>query len=107
VVIKTSCELILISKMQKGSGLGRNYFIKLFVKGSLIEIYSKTMAWAARFGFPGSQARPKPLWGHDFGLAWLGPQPEAMHITSDMSIWDRKQQISKPKGSSASSLTTV
>ena len=30
----------------------------------------RAMAWADSFGFPGSQGRPKPWLGHDFGLAW-------------------------------------
>ena len=35
-------------------------------------ICNKALAWANGFGFPESQAGPKPYSGRDFGPAWLG-----------------------------------
>jgi hypothetical protein len=36
------------------------------------KICNKAAAWANGFGFPKTQAWPKPLPGRDFGLAWPG-----------------------------------
>jgi hypothetical protein len=57
-----------------------NISYNLFVKHFLVvpKNHSKAMAWADGFGFPGSQARPKPWSSRDFGLAH-GLKPGRAH----------------------------
>ena len=59
------------------------------------KILPKAVAWASGFGFPGSQARPKPWWSRDFGLAWPTAWCRAVHITISTSPWghDQKSQF--------------